>query len=315
MLESDGEDHEDDRNQDLEPGQFRRESLDIGKSTRHVTDGHWIALNSPPSSTPEETGPETDQFETARELSENWETVPEQQQEDESMGPARPSKEAQFDHLESTDDSNLHPRETFALEDDWEETLASDQYIAPRSTAPIPFTRSQDSEPAAGGDVEIKRERHTPQFEALPEDEYLPEHDVDLLQAGGDVEKEQDDGDEEEDASLEVDEWIALEKRRHKTIPDLEPILFKAVESTSFDFDLASEVVRIMLARHEKGKRRRPSESDLVALPPDMKGVWTETDDHLLMSRDTREVDRVLQKHGHENCEARFRFLGEFVEG
>ncbi|OAP65193.1 hypothetical protein AYL99_01165 [Fonsecaea erecta] len=130
----------------------------------------------------------------------------------------------------------------------------------------------------------------------------------------------------------ETDEWIALQRSLHPHVRNLEPVLFKAIESTSFDFRRASEVVDIMLAnrRHLITEQRRPNwangvgrsasfaEADLEMeslLPQAMRGVWTETDDSLLLSPNASDVDKVLRKHGRDGCDARFVFLAEFVEG
>ncbi|KIX95694.1 uncharacterized protein Z520_08401 [Fonsecaea multimorphosa CBS 102226] len=134
----------------------------------------------------------------------------------------------------------------------------------------------------------------------------------------------------------ETDEWIALQRSLHPHVPNLEPMLFKAIESTSFNFGLASEVVDIMLASRRRvlEKQRRQSrmsggvgvgtssavlaeEADLdmeSLLPQAMRGVWTETDDSLLLSPDANDVNKVLGKHGRDACDARFVFLREFVE-
>lgn len=118
--------------------------------------------------------------------------------------------------------------------------------------------------------------------------------------------------------ALQMDRWLALQRSLYPHVPALEPFLFRAIEATSFDFDLASEVVRTMVAQL-KGMRRRTSslvsDSEVdVVIPLDVRGVWTEMDDHLLTSSSAHDVDRVLQKHGREACNARFSFLGELLE-
>ncbi|KIW95910.1 uncharacterized protein Z519_02976 [Cladophialophora bantiana CBS 173.52] len=130
----------------------------------------------------------------------------------------------------------------------------------------------------------------------------------------------------------ETDDWLALQRDLHPHVPNLEPVLFKAIEATSFDFGLASEVVDIMLesrrqATNEPRRQSRsngvgrspvPAEADLDMeglLPKAMRGVWTETDDSLLLSPNESDVKKVLTKHGRDICDARFVFLEEFVEG
>ncbi|EXJ61388.1 uncharacterized protein A1O5_11702 [Cladophialophora psammophila CBS 110553] len=130
----------------------------------------------------------------------------------------------------------------------------------------------------------------------------------------------------------ETDNWIALQRDLHPRVPNLKPVLFKAIEATSFDFGLASEVVDIMLEnrRQAMNERRRksrsngvgrsavPAEADLdmeSLLPKAMRGVWTETDDSLLLSPNESDARKVLSKHGRDICDARFVFLEEFVEG
>ncbi|KAH0843900.1 hypothetical protein AYO21_10405 [Fonsecaea monophora] len=153
----------------------------------------------------------------------------------------------------------------------------------------------------------------------------------------GEVEEEQiEQEDTREDSSPEpdgheTDEWMALQQTLHSSVPDLEPVLFKALESTSFDFGLASEVVEIMLTNRRRvlekqrgrglksgtGRLTELAEANLdmeSLLPQAMRGVWTETDDSLLLSPDANDMNTVLRKHGRNVCDLRFEFLRHFVE-
>ncbi|KAI1623664.1 hypothetical protein EDD37DRAFT_632140 [Exophiala viscosa] len=120
-----------------------------------------------------------------------------------------------------------------------------------------------------------------------------------------------------EDDSI-TDQWLAHEESLYPNEPNLRPICIKALECTSINFERATDVVEIMLDELKR-KRRRTSRSGFIAvneveIPDDMPGVWTDEDDRLLLSRDKKDVLRMIAKHGRPNCDARFDFWIEYVE-
>jgi hypothetical protein len=113
--------------------------------------------------------------------------------------------------------------------------------------------------------------------------------------------------------------WLTHQTALHSTIPrlQLEPILFKAIEATSFDFELANKVVEMMLATSSLISRpdaQHPVYDADIVIPENMKGIWTASDDNLLFSAETRDVEVVLRKHGENACLKRFEFLGTLIE-
>jgi len=126
---------------------------------------------------------------------------------------------------------------------------------------------------------------------------------------GGEHHVSQDDNGSKE--SLEVDSWLAAQMARYPNLEDLESILHMAIEATSFDFEVADEVVKTMIEQqkrnpHNKGQGVRARQ---IQLPRDARGCWTEEDDNLLFSQNTREVDRIIQKHGPDGVDRRYQFL------
>ncbi|RVX75632.1 hypothetical protein B0A52_00985 [Exophiala mesophila] len=110
--------------------------------------------------------------------------------------------------------------------------------------------------------------------------------------------------------------WLAEQKALYADIPSLSlsPILFKAIESTCFDFSLATTVVAdIVTTIHRSRRATLPVDAD-IPLPKNLEGVWTPEDDDMLMSTQTREAALVMAKHGRENCNRRFQYLNELSE-
>ncbi|KIV90316.1 hypothetical protein PV10_07631 [Exophiala mesophila] len=110
--------------------------------------------------------------------------------------------------------------------------------------------------------------------------------------------------------------WLAEQKALYADIPSLSlsPILFKAIESTSFDFSLATTVVADMLSTIHRSKRATLAVDVDIPLPKNLAGVWTPEDDDMLMSTQTRDTALVMAKHGRQNCNLRFEFLNELSE-
>jgi hypothetical protein len=121
-----------------------------------------------------------------------------------------------------------------------------------------------------------------------------------------------------ESGGPQTSRWFAAQEAIHTGIHrlTLNEILFKALELTSFDFELASEVVVIILEQvSPKFKRRDKFVPGLeINIPENLPGVWTSEDDNLLMSHDTEDLLMVMEKHGKDGCDARFGFLGQWVE-
>jgi telomeric repeat-binding factor 2-interacting protein 1 len=45
-------------------------------------------------------------------------------------------------------------------------------------------------------------------------------------------------------------------------------------------------------------------------IPADMRGVWTAHDDSCIDAQDSREIQRVLEKHGSDLFNTRWKYLG-----
>ncbi|KAL4955315.1 TRF2-interacting telomeric protein/Rap1 C terminal domain-containing protein [Aspergillus filifer] len=85
----------------------------------------------------------------------------------------------------------------------------------------------------------------------------------------------------EDEPNQDIDAWI--EDRLSKGKGTEEQII-EAIQCTSMDPELADKVLESLVA----GK----------GIPTDMRGVWTAEDDENLEAQDSREVQRVLEKHG-----------------
>ncbi|KIX06062.1 uncharacterized protein Z518_04036 [Rhinocladiella mackenziei CBS 650.93] len=252
----------------------------------------------------------TEAFETGREAMENWETAREHHQH----------KDSQLDTqalFNCSQFGNEDMEFDFALPEPdggWKRVLGSqlpsEDEDEGQDEEPNVTIRADDrSNHVFGSHIQIGVENGT-QVAPVPQSLHVPAAEADT-----------NDGDNEGDEDgREMDDWLALQKSLHKHVPHVEPILFKAVESTTFDFALATEVVEIMLeVLKEQGQECRCSSMSASRLesllPRDMKGVWTKDDDDLLQSHDKRDNHRVIDKHGHNGCSARFEFLREKAEG
>lgn len=113
------------------------------------------------------------------------------------------------------------------------------------------------------------------------------------------------------ECGLAIDDWLAQQHALHPNTPDLDSILFPAVEATCFDFSLATEVVKAMLDNRERqGRRTGLHDVEVEALlPRDVRGVWTQADDSDLVSGMETAQNRVWAKHGRAGCVDRFEFL------
>ncbi|EXJ64179.1 hypothetical protein A1O7_00515 [Cladophialophora yegresii CBS 114405] len=120
-----------------------------------------------------------------------------------------------------------------------------------------------------------------------------------------------------------MDKWFDEQRKSYPTTRACEQVLLKAAESTTFQWELASTIVPIMLSnrhahatrlrRQRRGKELSTAELAMFDhdkfLPRDIQGVWTVEDDKDLCSKDGERQNRVLRKHGRSSCAARFEFL------
>ncbi|KAL4978636.1 Rap1 Myb domain-containing protein [Aspergillus desertorum] len=85
----------------------------------------------------------------------------------------------------------------------------------------------------------------------------------------------------EEAPEQDIDSWI---DSRVRTGKGSEAQVIEALQCTSMDPELADRVLESLTA----GK----------GIPTDMRGVWTAEDDRDLEAQDTRDIQRVIEKHG-----------------
>ncbi|KAL2797714.1 TRF2-interacting telomeric protein/Rap1 C terminal domain-containing protein [Aspergillus keveii] len=97
---------------------------------------------------------------------------------------------------------------------------------------------------------------------------------------------------EEEAPEQDIDTWIEARLRGGK---GGERQILEALQCTSMDPELADTVLESLVA----GK----------GIPADMRGVWTAHDDSCIDAQDSREIQRVLEKHGSDLFNARWKYL------
>ncbi|KAL4932804.1 putative transcription factor Rap1 [Aspergillus undulatus] len=95
----------------------------------------------------------------------------------------------------------------------------------------------------------------------------------------------------EEAPEQDIDSWIEERLSRGR---GTETQIIEALQCTSMDPALADKVLEFLVA----GK----------GIPTDMRGVWTAEDDRCLEAQDSRDVQRVLDKHG-DLLNSRFDYL------
>lgn len=98
---------------------------------------------------------------------------------------------------------------------------------------------------------------------------------------------------EEQGPNQDVDAWIddRLNTGRAENVEQI----VEALRCTSMDPNLADKVLEYLVA----GK----------GIPDNVAGVWTPEDDKCMEAKDTRVVDRVLNKHGMQYFDVRWRYL------
>ncbi|PYI14253.1 hypothetical protein BO99DRAFT_345443 [Aspergillus violaceofuscus CBS 115571] len=90
----------------------------------------------------------------------------------------------------------------------------------------------------------------------------------------------------------DIDTWI---DRRLRNGRATEAQIIEALRCTSMDPDLADKVLEFMVAGKD--------------IPDDIPGVWTCGDDRCVEGKETRGIQRVLEKHGAEAFDARWEYL------
>ncbi len=114
-----------------------------------------------------------------------------------------------------------------------------------------------------------------------------------------------------------IDEWQRritklFQPQKEANDIDLDEICWAAICASSWDFTLATSVVERMLAAcsSPSGSRRmREQGGAKINVPDDMAGCWTEEDDNLICSDDPRDWVMMEKKHGGEACDRRLGIL------
>ncbi|KAK2740155.1 hypothetical protein FQN55_008996 [Onygenales sp. PD_40] len=101
-----------------------------------------------------------------------------------------------------------------------------------------------------------------------------------------------------QNAVQKIDSWITTRTTRTtgRNAISINQAL-EALNCTCMNFDLADAVLK-----------RMKSNKDAI-IPDDMRGVWTKQDDERLRSPDSRNIMRLLEKHGNDLFKERFGYL------
>jgi telomeric repeat-binding factor 2-interacting protein 1 len=97
---------------------------------------------------------------------------------------------------------------------------------------------------------------------------------------------------EEEAPEQDIESWIDNRRREGK---GNEAQIIEALRCTSMDPTLADQILESIAAGN--------------GIPADMRGVWTAEDDRTLEARDTREIQRLMDKHGSVCLDYRWEYL------
>lgn len=259
---------------------------------------------------------EFERFDTAPETLDDFDSAVEEQQPqpDLSSGPVkskerRLSTQALFQNIGDGPDGPYLDLELPAPEGGWERALGYDPDVL----------NDQELDQQEQSDQGISRTKG--KGKAIIKDE--PKDDsasayLRLPSPPGQSRSKSEPSTTQESGGPQTSRWFAAQEAIHTNIHrlTLKEILFKALEVTSFDFNLASEVVVIILEQvSPKFKRHDKFVPGLeINIPENLPGVWTSEDDNLLMSHDTEDLMLVMKKHGKDGCYARFEFLGQWVE-
>lgn len=97
----------------------------------------------------------------------------------------------------------------------------------------------------------------------------------------------------EEQPEQDIDAWI--DSHLQKGLAKSEDQIIEALRCTSMDPHLADQVLKHLVAGKD--------------IPTDIAGVWTADDDRCIEGRDTRDIERVLEKHGSDYFNSRWQYL------
>lgn len=106
----------------------------------------------------------------------------------------------------------------------------------------------------------------------------------------------------EKEQTLQTENWITSRLKSKKASNEHQLIL--ALRCCSMEPNLADKVLKSLRAGE--------------GIPGNMKGVWTAEDDRILYEGQSREIERLLEKHGDDFYQKRvdyFRLLSEVGEG
>lgn len=99
------------------------------------------------------------------------------------------------------------------------------------------------------------------------------------------------DGEDDEDEYDSIEDWAKAQMARWKfDEPTIKEVLIRTSNNPLY--------AKRALAKWVPGQ-----------IIPDMRGVWTIEDDRFLEAPDSRQVERVTQKHGKDLCNDRLNFL------
>lgn len=96
----------------------------------------------------------------------------------------------------------------------------------------------------------------------------------------------------QEEVNARLEEWINTHVAAGSSTEDA----ITALECTSLDHRLADQVLEHMATNHGR-------------IPPDMRGVWTDSDEEDMHSTDARKILAVEEKHGTALYNLRWEFL------
>ncbi|KIW16429.1 hypothetical protein PV08_06481 [Exophiala spinifera] len=253
-------------------------------------------------------------YQTSRETLEQYETAPEQQQQQprkRKHSRDRLSTQALFGQTDLDEEVSAY-LEIVEPEGGW------DSVLGPGSGAPDADAEVDVDVGDAGQQQQIQQEQQLPSRpEPLDTDSANEAHRHDL-------EKDLRPGE------FLIDAWCRRQKQRRPDVPDA--FLLQAAHCTTQEYGPRSEeMVEFFLERWRlKGQRtfpssatssrrsrqqqkQRPSKSDLRP-PSDVPGVWTDEDDELLKSTDVYHRRRLINKHGQEACMRRRQYLKDFED-
>ena len=275
-------------------------------------------------------------FETAPDISQDWETAPEE------MGSQHPRKKARIETQALWDTTDQVVGDAGALEDEfalpepeggWEMIEAGyeeqDQDEAEDEIVQTPADQGEeeyeDNEASDADDfpdiADVFSGKYIPKTNGKGK-ELVRQNDNSHLDTDDEADSNVDEENNEVDYDFpDYEAWYLHISHVHplRTLPntlDLETLSSDAVYATSFNYSLATKVVERMISLHSSNRvsaTRQAAESAgikvKVAVPNDMPGCFTEEDDNLLLADKKGDWERMERKHGWEACQGRFDFL------